>query len=198
MSLRIPIEKDRVRKLDREDMAWARIPEDYWLVSFDQIPREFGYVKAVAKFIDNIAERVNGGRGLVLFGPHGHGKTSIAVIFMKEVIARAGDALFCPAESISSVAIERPEYEDGEDLWAAFRNVDLLVIDDLKREHVKDWGKSVIESLIRRRNESRRSTIVTTNAPQEELFEKYEAAMQALKQRALLVHVSGKDWRDED
>jgi len=198
VKLRIPLAPERIRSLDAADMLRARIGRAYWATSFDKIPRKLEHRVPLGEFIKNVHEHHEAGEGLLMFGDYGSGKTSGGVLILKEVIARGGTALMTPSERISSAVIEKTTFDGEETIWERMQDVDMLLIDDLRREHVKDFGRSVIESLIRRRYDQRLPTLVTTNADMDELVRRYEAAMAALGERCQPILFDGVNWRDGD
>lgn len=198
VKLRIPLAPKRIRALDPEDMFRARIGRAYWQTSFKKIPDNCPHKTDLGAYIENVHEHHERGQGLLLTGDFGTGKTSAGVLILKEAISRGGSALMMPSERISSAVVENTEFDEDETLWERMQSVDVLLLDDLRREHVKDFGKSVIESLIRRRYDQRLPTIVTTNADVEDLVKKYRAAMEALSEKCPPVEFGGFNWRTQD
>jgi len=197
VKLRIPLATERIRSLDASDMLRARIGRAYWGTSFDLIPENLAHRNPLGAFIRNLHEHHANGDGLLMFGDYGTGKTSAGVLVLKETMARGGTALMIPAERISSAVIEKTTFDGEEDMWERMQDVDVLLLDDLRREHVKDFGKSVIESLIRRRYDQRLSTLVSTNADMDELVRRYEASMAALGEKCQPIPFEGINWRDD-
>jgi len=195
--IRIPLAAERIRSLDAEDMLRARIGRAYWGTSMAKIPDNLRHKKPLKEFVDNVHIHHAAGEGLLMFGDYGTGKTSGAVLVLKEVISRGGTSLMIPAERISSAVIEKTTFDGEETLWERMQEVDVLLLDDLRREHVKDFGRSVIESLIRRRYDERLPTLVSTNADMEELVRRYEASMAALGERCQPISFEGINWRDD-
>lgn len=195
MTLRWPLSPTRTRELDEDDMVRMRVGRDFWNTQLALIPEDLPHKNAVAEFILNLHLHTANGDSLVLCGDYGAGKTSCGVLILKECVTRGGRALMICAEEIQSAVIDNTVFDDDQTLWERMRMVDVLLIDDLRREHVKDFGRSVIESLIRRRSDNRLTTVVTTNATPSELSDKYEAAVQVLKKSGTLVLCDGIDWR---
>jgi DNA replication protein DnaC len=195
MTIRWPLAVKRVRHLDEEDMVRMRIGRDFWSTQFDLIPNEATHKEAVGSFIKLLHKRVGNGDSLLLCGDYGCGKTGCGVLILKECAARGGRGLMIRAEEIQSAVVEKTPFDSVSTLWDRMRMVDVLLLDDLRREHVRDFGKSVIESLIRRRSDDKLTTIITTNASPSELSVRYEAAVQVLKKCGELVLCDGVDFR---
>lgn len=193
--LRIPLSKKRLRALAPEDMQNMHIGEKHWVTSFDSIPDSAPHKKIIREYLDDIVERVRLGRGLIITGSYGSGKTGTGVLILKEVRARGGSGLMVTASEIPSSIIEKTPYDEDYTMHERMLGVDMLLIDDLNREHVKEWGRSAIEALIRHRYDNNRSLIITTNASAGDLKDQYEAAMLALSENCQLVTASGVNFR---
>lgn len=197
--LRIPLSKKRRRALTPEDMLDMHVGEIYWSTSFEKIPDKASHKQFMRRYLDEIVENTRLGRGLILNGPYGSGKTGSGVLVLKEVRARGGSSLMVSASEIPSAIIEKTRYDEDYSLYERMIGVDALLIDDLRREHVKDWGKSAIESVIRKRYDDNRLVIITTNSSdKDELKTAYAAAMQALRERCRLVDISGVNFRSKN
>lgn len=190
-----------LREIPRElapiDMHRMRLGRAFWATCLDDIPAKCPHKKRVAAFVKDIVRRVHLGHGFLFYGNYGTGKTSCGTIIMKNIVARRGTALMVRAGDISAAAIERTRFDDSQTLWERMEGVDCLLIDDIAREHVKDWGKSKLEGLIRRRVEERRSVILTTNVSVERFAKRYRAIIEACREVCEFVAVEGVDWRSK-
>lgn len=196
MGLRVPLAAVRIRDLDVADMLRMRVGRDFWDTRLSAIPDCATHKKHVVEFVQTLHLQVAEGRSLILCGNYGAGKTGCGVLVLKECVARGGRALMVKAEELTSAVIESTPFDQDQSLWDRARTVDVLLLDDLRREHVKDFGKSIIESLIRRRADEALTTVITTNASTRELKERYEAATEVLRKCGRLVMCAGVDWRN--
>lgn len=197
MTFRVPLASQRIRTLDPDDMERMRVGKKHWTVRFDDIPDDCSYKAPLREFIDNLRTHMEKGDGLLFHGDYGRGKTGAAVLIMKEVVARGGTALLLGVDEIQQAVVARTLFDEETTLIDRAHEVDLLVLDDMNREYVKEFGKTAIETLIRRRYDNGLSMVVTSNASPAELSKVYEAAMQALRERTKVVMCQGKNWRAE-
>jgi DNA replication protein DnaC len=106
-------------------------------------------------------------KGLLFWGPHGVGKTHLAIGILKQVIREKGargyffetrDLLRLVRETYSRSAEERES-----DVLAPVLHADILVLDDLGAEKTSEWVQETLGLVVNTRYNARRPTIVTTN-----------------------------------
>lgn len=130
----------------------------------DTEEREEAYQKAkeYADSFDTYAQR---GQGLYIEGTCGTGKTHLAVAIAMQLISR-GIPVICKT-SIALLGEIKRSYETDElrecDVLRAYKEADLLIIDDFGKEQCTEWSMSVIYEIINDRYEEKRPTIITTN-----------------------------------
>src|SRR5262249_3349712 len=145
-------------------------------VSFDRPPvtqmNEI-VVRRVRDFCEEIADNLDAGRGLWLYGSSGTGKTTLAML-VSRIALEAG-------RSVATYSLphrharDRRTYdaEAGEqsysDLFERLASVDLLHIDDLGAENRTEWVLEQLYALVNERYEAQRSLVVTTNLEEPEL-----------------------------
>jgi len=121
----------------------------------------------VAKtYAECFAQHKEDGTGLYIEGTNGTGKThlaaAIAMYLMTEkrvpvICKTAGDLLM----DIKS-AFDRAEVSEKQ-ILDVYKQVDLLIVDDLGKEQCTDWSISTLYSILNDRYEGMRPTIITTN-----------------------------------
>jgi len=186
----------RMRKLKSADMIQMRVGRRFWSVSRSKIPDHLLYRKAIESYISELLTNVSEGRGILFSGKHGSGKTASAVILAKAVESHYGSALFVSADEVQSLIIEKTMFDEDQTLLQRLLDVDLLIIDDLGEEHIREFSKSVVERIIRTRSNNLKSIIGTTNKF-EKLPKMYgEGTIEVMKACMLPQEVSGHDWRD--
>jgi DNA replication protein DnaC len=159
------------------------IPPRYRGVSFDRPPvsdmaRDLetkAAVTEVRRFVDDLDQRLDAGRGLWLFGDTGTGKTTLAMLVSKAALAAGHSVAIYSLPKLLARIRRTYDSEPGGDSYLAFferlTSVDLLHIDDLGAEKRSDWVLEQLYALINERYEAQRSVLVTTNLPHEELEE---------------------------
>jgi len=163
------------------------IPPRYRGVSFDRPPvsdmaHDLATKAAVAevrRYVEQLDERLDEGRGLWLFGDTGTGKTTLAMLVSKAALEAGHSVAIYSLPKLLARIRRTYDSEPGGDSYLAFferlTSVDLLHIDDLGAEKRSDWVLEQLYALINERYESQRSVIVTTNLPEGELEEQIGA-----------------------
>jgi len=194
-------------KLTKAHMELMRIPRRFWESDFELIPDCEGK-ETIRSYLRNIEDMMDRGEGLLLWGENGHGKTSAAVIIAMEARRRGASVLFVQAETLRQSTLEGTMFSDERTLIERAREVDLLVLDDLGKEHAGESGytERLFENLIRVRSAGKRVTLVTTNLPVNpppgreqaaSLKTKYIASMLEVMREAMYpVRLKTHNWRD--
>lgn len=162
-----------IRENRNETYAAAGIPKRYYRMSFDWL-KEHGafpndnkeaYV-IVEDYRNNLAEYMNTGKGLILRGPAGTGKTSLAVCILKEVMKLNTGAMMISMPNLLDTMLtlskgDRVAYLAYEQ---KLKHIPMLLLDDFGAEYSKsDWVAAKVESIIIERYNSMRPIILTTN-----------------------------------
>jgi len=106
-------------------------------------------------------------KGILFYGPHGVGKTHLAVGILKEAIRERGARGYF-YETRDLLRLVRDTYnrtvdEREMDVLAPVLGADLLVLDDLGAEKSSEWVQETLGLVINTRYNAKRPTIVTTN-----------------------------------
>ena len=99
-------------------------------------------------------------RGLLLYGPHGVGKTHLAAGILKEVIRTKGARGFF-FETRELLRLVRETFNRGNeetemDVLAPVLNADLLVLDDLGAEKTSEWVQETLGLVVNTRYNAQR------------------------------------------
>jgi len=155
------------RKLTAGMLRRMNIPEDYWRVTLEGVgPDETRDI--VTKYLVNIAGALSQGIGMVINGEYGSGKTSIAILCLKQARRLGGTGLYLTAPEYLRDVFRGVMYDDTLTVERRSAEVDLLVIDDLGKEAVnimseKDASAAMFVALMKERASSSKSTIITSN-----------------------------------
>lgn len=108
------------------------------------------------------AARCAAGGWLYISGPVGDGKTRRAALVAKRLVDDGARVRF-----VSARDLVESRYGDAQSL-ATLMSCDVLVLDDLGKEHPSVWSTGVVFEVVDERYRDRRSLVVTTNfAPAE-------------------------------
>ena|SRR3990167_9127506 len=174
----------------------SNIGANYWEATLDQIPNSFGYKRLIQGFIKLLPQLEPEGRSLLIVGQHGSGKTALASIVIRNVIAREGRGYMISAADLFDKLIKTPSVilPNGASLEEALRNIQFLGIDDLKKWLNHEWKDRILETIVRARYDEQLPTIITTNLPLKDI-QACEWLRSILRERFLVVEVAGIDWR---
>jgi DNA replication protein DnaC len=155
-------------------LADANIPKRYVHCTFENFA---AYNPSLEQALDQ-ARRVPGrfpaannlreqGRGLLLEGPPGVGKTHLAVAVLKRVMDSSGArGLFYDTRDLLRVirSTYDPSIRATElDILRPVMSADLLVLDDLGAEKTSEWVEETMNLIVNTRYNERRHTIFTSN-----------------------------------
>ena len=181
------------------DMNRANVPSRFWNVKLSEIPEHLEYRDKVRKYLEKMDEMLENGIGLFLYSDENStGKTSIAVLALKQVLRLRRTAYFEESGRLKAALIRAEEFEENIPIERRIRTVDLLVLDDVGKEYRTESGfaENTIESVLRDRSQSMRLTIMTSNLKPNKIEQVYSADLAALLRETMIpLRISGYDWR---
>lgn len=168
--------------------------------------RKYCY-KITKAYADQFAYHASKGEGLYIEGTNGTGKTHLAAAIALQLI-NEGLPVICKTSSDMLADIKRG-FDSGEvteyEVLKAYKEVDLLIIDDLGKEQCTDWSVSTLYSILNFRYEDMRPTIVTTNYNTDGLLKsltpkgadnsKIKAIISRLRETSAVLTMAWKDCR---
>jgi len=194
------------RKLTISDLVRMNVPQEYWSASVSKVLDNTSFGKKVPVsavdfcigFLREIDSRVLDGLGIIMSGSNGTGKTSIAVLILKEARRRGHSGLFVMLSDL--VTRSWSDRFDGDVTWTQrAKEVDVLVVDEFGHEHDQKskYNASLIHQIIKFRCASRKLTIMTTNMVAGDIRARYPVSMiEAMKDKIVFMPVSGPNWRN--
>ena len=132
-------------------------------------------VAVVREYAEKLPVHLAKGEGLVLRGPVGTLKTTLAVAVLQYCLHLGERALFLTMPSLidSIFSAKAVSPEDWLRFESRLRQVPLLVLDDLGAEWGSSYVTSKIDAIFSERYNRRKSTIVTTNLAGQALRSRY-------------------------
>lgn len=189
----------QVKRLTVADMNRANVPPRFWNVKLSEIPEHLEYRDKVRKYLEKMDEMLENGIGLFLYSDENStGKTSIAVLALKQALRLRRTAYFEESGRLKAALIRAEEFEENIPIERRIRTVDLLVLDDVGKEYRTESGfaENTIESVLRDRSQSMRLTIMTSNLKPNKIEQVYSADLAALLRETMIpLRISGYDWR---
>ena len=185
------IEINRLRKLGFPDSEMAN-----WTFANDDgsDPRTMSIAR---KYVDNFPEMKKRGKGLLLYGTVGTGKTYTAACIANELISQGRPCLVTNFARITNTL--QGMFEGKQRYLDDFNRLDLLVIDDLAAERDTSYMHEMIFNIIDSRYRSGKPLIVTSNLTKADLMASGSIDRQRIYSRlfemCVPVEVQGTDRR---
>ena len=161
-------------KLGQNRLADANIPKRYLHCTFANFSAYNASLERALEQARRVSDRFPAandlreqGRGLLLEGQPGVGKTHLAVAVLKQVIQTSGArGLFYDTRDLLRVirSTYDPSIRTTElEILRPVMTADLLVLDDLGAEKTSEWVEETLNLIVNTRYNERRLTIFTSN-----------------------------------
>ena len=184
-----------------KDMRRVGFPDDEmqkWTFAADDNANE-KITKVAQNYVANFQQMKENGKGLLLFGTVGTGKTFAAACIANALIDKGVPCLVTNfarlVNTISGMYDGKQEYIDG------LNRFDLLVIDDLASEADTEYRNEIIYNVIDSRYKAGLPLIITTNLTAQELKQSADIKKQRIYSRlfeqCIPLEVKGVDRRRE-
>lgn len=162
-----------IQKDKNQTYGVAGIPKRYYGMSFDYLkqhgksPKENAEAyRIVSDYRQNLEQNLSTGKGLILRGPAGTGKTSLGVCLLKEALAIGKGCLMISMPNLldNMLTLSKGDSVAFMSYEQKLRNIPLLLLDDFGAEYSKsEWVAAKVESIIIDRYNRMRPIILTTN-----------------------------------
>lgn len=168
--------------------------------NFEEHPGNSAAAKAAQRYAARIGEKIRQGRGLLLSGPLGTGKSHLAAAVVKAAVQNGRTTIM---ERVPKLLITlRGTYNGGpvteQQLMRAMTDADLLVLDDAGSEKWTEWTEPTLYTIIDERYNRERAVFITTNLTLDELQQKIGTrAMDRIVDMCDIVETSGPSYRRE-
>lgn len=185
------------RKLGPVDFERMNLPEEFWRTKIFSVAESVR--QKIERFLLHIDSHIEAGRGLILAGKHGVGKTGVASLIAREARCRGYTVFFISLWDFRECVRSRILFDDDQTVRERCSEVDVLVLDALRLEDAKDnvFGSRAFEELVVGRCSRLRTTIVTTRLSDKELFSVFPSFIETTKGSLAIMEVEGPDLREE-
>lgn len=186
---RIAFEK-RVKEMRRD--AFLEAEMRYWTFAYDD--GESSQIISIAKkYVENFDKMREDGKGLLLFGTVGNGKTFAAACIVNALIDKG---IPCKLAKLSDIA---KDIFDSKLNPHDLNRYALLVLDDLMAERKTEYMQEIVFNVIDSRYNANLPTIVTSNLTADAIKNPADLAYQRIFSRLLEmcvpIEVKGEDRR---
>jgi DNA replication protein DnaC len=156
------------RELTTRLLAEARIPPRFGKADLDNFEHDMDTQRAAWRQAVAFVEAFPVvDRGLLFYGPHGVGKTHLAIGILKACVRQKGARAFF-FETRELLRLVRDTYnrsveETEMEVLKPLLEAELLVLDDVGAERTSDWVQETLGLVVNTRYNSRRPTVLTSN-----------------------------------
>lgn len=155
--------------------------------------------KAMRAYVDGFEDFKESGRGLLLYGSVGTGKTFAAACVANSLIDRGVPVLMTNFARIINRIQE--SFDGRQEYIDSFNAFDLIIIDDLAAERQTEFVNEIVYSVIDARYRTGLPMIITTNIPAPDMEREQDLARQRIYSRVLErchpIRVEGGDRRKQ-
>ncbi len=166
------------------------IPNKYFESEIDKVKQNVR--GKIYRYLQNLHENINTGKGIFISGNVGTGKTSILYLIIRESLEYT-NSYYCTINDVFKYLIRQ-----NEDYIAKLYYADILLIDDLGREYLSDnidFGIRQFDEVIDYRYREGKATCLTTNFMFETVKDKYPRVYDRMKEKNQFLIITGESQR---
>lgn len=190
--------------LSNKNLINMGVPKALLDLSLEDLDLNEKILDYVQGYIDNIDNSFKYNKGLFLYGSNGTGKTSIASIVIKEAYKHRYTAkrmtwvdymtLYTRAWGCNNFELKM----HTEDVIKDIKDREFLVLEEIGKEQDNKLAMTLLEDLLRHREDKGFPTIICTNLSPKSVVERYGASIESLiKGNMTPIKLVGKDNRKE-
>lgn len=190
--------------LSNKNLINMGVPKALLDLSLEDLDLNEKILDYVQGYIDNIDNSFKYNKGLFLYGSNGTGKTSIASIIIKEAYRHRYTAkrmtwvdymtLYTRAWGCNNFELKM----HIEDVIKDIKDREFLVLEEIGKEQDNKLAMTLLEDLLRHREDKGFPTIICTNLAPKSVVERYGASIESLiKGNMTPIKLVGKDNRKE-
>ena len=190
--------------LSNKNLINMGVPKALLDLSLEDLDLNEKILDYVQGYIDNIDNSFKYNKGLFLYGSNGTGKTSIASIIIKEAYRHRYTAkrmtwvdymtLYTRAWGCNNFELKM----HTEDVIKDIKDREFLVLEEIGKEQDNKLAMTLLEDLLRHREDKGFPTIICTNLAPKSVVERYGASIESLiKGNMTPMKLVGKDNRKE-
>ena len=190
--------------LSNKNLINMGVPKALLDLSLEDLDLNEKILDYVQGYIDNIDNSFKYNKGLFLYGSNGTGKTSIASIIIKEAYRHRYTAkrmtwvdymtLYTRAWGCNNFELKM----HTEDVIKDIKDREFLVLEEIGKEQDNKLAMTLLEDLLRHREDKGFPTIICTNLAPKSVVERYGASIESLvKGNMTPIKLVGKDNRKE-
>ena len=189
----------------QKDLSRYGIKGRYKDMDFDKLkelgapPEDKETYNNAFKYSLHLSEHIRNGRGLILMGPVGTGKTCIAISILRTAINQGYNGYLISMTSLfdTLMVLSKGPSEHFLKFENMIKNTPLLVLDDFGAEYSSEWVKQKVTSIISERVEREKSIIITSNLSISQIKNSYDGRLyDRLKGTSFVLRFCGKSKRD--
>lgn len=171
---------ERVKEMRRIGFPEAEMQD--WTFAHDD--GESSQIIGVAKrYVENFDKMLEDGKGLLLFGTVGNGKTFAAACIANALIDKGYPCMMTNFARIANTV--QGLFDGRQQYYDSFNKYPLLVLDDLAAERKTEYMQEIVFNVIDSRYRAKLPTIVTSNLTAEAIKNPADTAYQRIFSRLL-------------